>query len=156
MSVALWQQCIDFLRDELPSQQFNTWIRPLQVDGDQAEIRLYAPNRFVLDWVNDKYLNRIQELLDDLSQGQAPMVSLLATWYWQWTSASACCCLSVPGPAYKPSTPLRWTYVAEGFSRQSITAAPAKHPTLTTRSIFSVKWYPFWRFYKSDRDAIFG
>ncbi|HBT57488.1 MAG TPA: hypothetical protein DEA92_10220, partial [Pseudomonas sp.] len=29
MSVALWQQCIDFLRDELPSQQFNTWIRPL-------------------------------------------------------------------------------------------------------------------------------
>src|SRR5690606_31401235 len=29
------------------------------------------------DWVNDKYLNRIQELLDDLSQGQAPLVSLL-------------------------------------------------------------------------------
>lgn len=49
----------------------------MQVDGDQAEIRLYAPNRFVLDWVNDKYLNRIQELMDDLSQGQAPMVSLL-------------------------------------------------------------------------------
>ena len=68
VSVVLWQQCIDFLRDELPSQQFNTWIRPLQVDGDQTELRLYAPNRFVLDWVNDKYLNRIQELLDDLSQ----------------------------------------------------------------------------------------
>lgn len=67
---------MDFLRDELPSQQFNTWIRPLQVEGDQAELRLYAPNRFVLDWVNDKYLNRIQELLDDLSQGQAPLVSL--------------------------------------------------------------------------------
>ena len=77
VSVELWQQCIDFLRDELPSQQFNTWIRPLQADGDQSEIRLYAPNRFVLDWVNDKYLNRIQELLDDLSHGQAPLVSLL-------------------------------------------------------------------------------
>ena len=49
----------------------------MQVDGDQSEIRLYAPNRFVLDWVNDKYLNRIQELLDDLSHGQAPLVSLL-------------------------------------------------------------------------------
>ncbi|WP_291950308.1 DnaA N-terminal domain-containing protein, partial [Marinobacter sp.] len=46
VSVELWQQCIDFLRDELPSQQFNTWIRPLQADGDQSEIRLYAPNRF--------------------------------------------------------------------------------------------------------------
>ena len=68
---------MDFLRDELPSQQVNTWIRPLQVEGDHAELRLYAPNRFVLDWVNDKYLNRIQELLDDLSQGQAPLVSLL-------------------------------------------------------------------------------
>ena len=67
---------MDFLRDELPSQEFNTWIRPLQVEGDQAELRLYAPNRFVLDWVNDKYLNRIQELLDDLSQGQAPLLSL--------------------------------------------------------------------------------
>lgn len=76
MSVVLWQQCMDFLRDELPSQQFNTWIRPLQAEGDQAELRLYAPNRFVQDWVNDKYLNRIQELLDDLSQGQAPLVSL--------------------------------------------------------------------------------
>ena len=40
-------------------------------------MRLYAPNRFVLDWVNDKYLSRIQELLDDLSQGKAPMVTLL-------------------------------------------------------------------------------
>src|SRR5690606_18339335 len=77
VSVVLWQQCMEFLRDELPSQQFNTWIRPLQVEGDHAELRLYAPNRFVLDWVNDKYLNRIQELLDDLSQGQAPFVSLV-------------------------------------------------------------------------------
>ena len=77
MSVVLWQHCIDFLRDELPSQQFNPWIRPLQVEEDPGELRLYAPNRFVLDWVNDKYLNRIQELLDDLSQGQAPLVSLL-------------------------------------------------------------------------------
>ena len=77
MSTALWKLCLSRLEDDLSAQQFNTWIRPLQVDGDQAEIRLYAPNRFVLDWVNDKYLNRIQELLDDLSQGQAPMVSLL-------------------------------------------------------------------------------
>lgn len=76
MSVVLWQQCMDFLRDELPSQQFNTWIRPLQVEDGQGELRLYAPNRFVMDWVNDKYLNRIQELMDDLSQGQAPVVSL--------------------------------------------------------------------------------
>lgn len=104
MSVALWQQCIDFLRDELPSQQFNTWIRPLQVDGDQAEIRLYAPNRFVLDWVNDKYLNRIQELLDDLSQGQAPMVSLLIG-SRRATPAAAPAAPAAPAPTPRPIDP---------------------------------------------------
>ena len=105
MSVALWQQCIDFLRDELPSQQFNTWIRPLQVDGDQAEIRLYAPNRFVLDWVNDKYLNRIQELLDDLSQGQAPMVSLLIGSRRRATPAAAPAAPAAPAPNPRPIDP---------------------------------------------------
>lgn len=44
------------LRDELPSQQFNTWIRPLQVEAEGGELRVYAPNRFVLDWVNEKYI----------------------------------------------------------------------------------------------------
>ncbi|MET1079556.1 MAG: chromosomal replication initiator protein DnaA [Pseudomonas sp.] len=77
MSVELWQQCVDLLRDELPAQLFNTWIRPLQVEGDSAELRIYAPNRFVLDWVNDKYLGRLLELLDERSEGQAPALSLL-------------------------------------------------------------------------------
>ena len=93
------------MRDELPSQQFNTWIRPLQVDGDQAEIRLYAPNRFVLDWVNDKYLNRIQELLDDLSQGQAPMVSLLIGSRRRATPAAAPAAPAAPAPTPRPIDP---------------------------------------------------
>ena len=50
MSVELWQQCVELLRDELPAQQFNTWIRPLQVEAEGDELRVYAPNRFVLDW----------------------------------------------------------------------------------------------------------
>ena len=77
MSVELWQQCVELLRDELPAQQFNTWIRPLQVEGDTDELRVYAPNRFVLDWVNDKYLGRLLELLDERSSGKAPALSLL-------------------------------------------------------------------------------
>ncbi|MCM0990109.1 hypothetical protein KTC82_27175, partial [Klebsiella pneumoniae] len=40
MSVELWQQCVDLLRDELPSQQFNTWIRPLQVEAEGDELRV--------------------------------------------------------------------------------------------------------------------
>ncbi len=77
MSVELWQQCVDLLRDELPAQQFNTWIRPLQVEADGDELRVYAPNRFVLDWVNEKYFSRLMELLSERAPGPAPSLSLL-------------------------------------------------------------------------------
>jgi chromosomal replication initiator protein len=77
VSVELWQQCVDLLRDELPAQQFNTWIRPLQVEAEGDELRVYAPNRFVLDWVNEKYLGRLLELLGEHGNGIAPALSLL-------------------------------------------------------------------------------
>nr|WP_218649526.1 chromosomal replication initiator protein DnaA [Pseudomonas taiwanensis] len=77
VSVELWQQCVELLRDELPAQQFNTWIRPLQVEADGDELRVYAPNRFVLDWVNEKYMGRLLELLGERGNGLAPALSLL-------------------------------------------------------------------------------
>ena len=72
----MWQKCISILQDELPSEQFNTWLRPLKVMADQDEICLLAPNRFVLDWVKDKYLPRIEEIMDELSNGEAPPIAL--------------------------------------------------------------------------------
>jgi chromosomal replication initiator protein len=56
VSEELWQRCLTRLEDELPSQQYNMWIRPLQVaaSADGAELTLFAPNRFVVDWVRDK------------------------------------------------------------------------------------------------------
>jgi chromosomal replication initiator protein len=77
VSVELWQQCVELLRDELPAQQFNTWIRPLQVEAEGDELRVYAPNRFVLDWVNEKYLGRLLELLTERTNGLVPALSLL-------------------------------------------------------------------------------
>ena len=77
VSVELWQQCVELLRDELPAQQFNTWIRPLQVEAAGDELRVYAPNRFVLDWVNEKYLSRLLELLAERTNGMVPALSLL-------------------------------------------------------------------------------
>ncbi len=61
----LWNQCIRVLQAELPEQQFNTWIRPLQAVDDGPILRLLAPNRFVIDWVQDHYMERILELVDD-------------------------------------------------------------------------------------------
>lgn len=74
--LSLWQKCIDILQDELSSQQFNTWIRPLKVMGDEHDLCLLAPNRFVADWVKEKFLPRIEEILDELSDGESPAVAL--------------------------------------------------------------------------------
>ncbi|BBG28801.1 chromosomal replication initiator protein DnaA [Zymobacter palmae] len=78
MSTGLWQKCLAYLQDELSSQQFNTWIRPLQVESDMDSntLVLLAPNRFVRDWVSDKYLKRINELLREQTSGKPPKVSL--------------------------------------------------------------------------------
>lgn len=63
MYQSLWQSCLQVLEQELTLQQFNMWIRPLQLHSSEKLITLYAPNRFVLDWVRDKYMVRISELL---------------------------------------------------------------------------------------------
>jgi chromosomal replication initiator protein len=61
---------MDCLQEELPSQQFNTWIRPLQAAGDETRLQLLAPNRFVKDWVREKYLPRIRELVVQINAGR--------------------------------------------------------------------------------------
>ncbi|MDR3391441.1 MAG: chromosomal replication initiator protein DnaA [Sulfuriferula sp.] len=57
-----WQDSLSKLSHELPAQQFNTWIKPLKPVVTNNELNLMAPNRFVLDWVKDKFLSRIEEL----------------------------------------------------------------------------------------------
>lgn len=63
--VGIWQQCLTQLEKEIPSQQFSTWIKPLTT-GEAADevdqIRLLAPNRFVMQWVKERFLGRIHEL----------------------------------------------------------------------------------------------
>jgi len=62
--VSVWKKCLDRLEDELTSQQFNTWLRPLRAVQEAGQLRLYAPNRFVLDWVKDRFLVRIVALVE--------------------------------------------------------------------------------------------
>jgi chromosomal replication initiator protein len=72
----VWQQCIDRLRDELPSQQFNTWIRPLQAAREDNAITLFAPNRFIRDFVAEKYADRINDLVREFRAGEPIPVCL--------------------------------------------------------------------------------
>jgi chromosomal replication initiator protein len=69
-AVALWEHCINQLKAELTSAEFNTWILPLQARVDGPLLRLLAPNRFVLDWTRKHYADRLLELCARHSQGE--------------------------------------------------------------------------------------
>lgn len=59
-----WESCLLRFEQELPAQQFNTWIKPLRLEGEsspQEGLRLIAPNGFIMKWVRDRYLNRIED-----------------------------------------------------------------------------------------------
>jgi len=55
----LWNQCLRALENELSEQQFHTWIRPLQPVEENGSLKLLAPNRFVIDWIQDNCFNKI-------------------------------------------------------------------------------------------------
>ncbi|SQK77521.1 Chromosomal replication initiator protein DnaA [Tatumella ptyseos] len=74
MSLTLWQQCLTRLQDELPATEFSMWIRPLQAELNDNTLALYAPNRFVLDWVRDKYINSINGLLNEFCGSDIPVL----------------------------------------------------------------------------------
>lgn len=74
----LWDDCLGYLQHELPTQQYNTWIRPLIASTENGQLILSAPNRFVKDWVKDKYLQRIQEIVSDLNNGLLTHVDVVA------------------------------------------------------------------------------
>ena len=72
----LWSQCIRVLQAELSEQQFNTWIRPLQVVDEGSVLKLLAPNQFVIDWVRQHYLGRILEVVDDAGDNTEVVVEV--------------------------------------------------------------------------------
>jgi chromosomal replication initiator protein len=66
--MTLWNRCIRDLQAEIPEQQFNTWIRPLQAVEDGTVLRLLAPNRFVVEWLQEHYIERIMQTIDASKQ----------------------------------------------------------------------------------------
>src|SRR5215218_3836187 len=59
---AAWNACLDAFARELTPQQFVTWIQPLTCRHEGAGLTLTAPNRFVLQWVRDRFGPRIVAL----------------------------------------------------------------------------------------------
>lgn len=71
----LWNKCLTRLEDEFPAE-YNTWLRPLHPVETPNSLTLLAPNRFVVDWVAENFLQRIRTLIQELCEGDAPDIKL--------------------------------------------------------------------------------
>jgi chromosomal replication initiator protein len=76
LSESLWNRCLRVLENELPEQQFNTWVRPLQAIERNGELTLLAPNRYVIEWLGQNSLPRIKELIRAFAEDPAPELVL--------------------------------------------------------------------------------
>ena len=76
----LWDACLRRLEQELPAQQFNTWIRPLAPESDAPDdtLTLAAPNRFVLELVRERFAARIERLAAEASGRELGLRLVLA------------------------------------------------------------------------------
>ncbi|PID43614.1 MAG: chromosomal replication initiator protein DnaA [Gammaproteobacteria bacterium] len=76
MAENIWNQCLTLLEEEVPAQQFNMWLRPLHSDKKGEDVILYAPNKFVMEYVSDKFMSRIAELFRDISGLENQVIQL--------------------------------------------------------------------------------
>lgn len=76
VSASVWQKCLGLLQDEYSAQQFNTWLRPLQAHTEDQRLILFAPNRFVVDWVKKHFFSRIEELIKQFCGDEIKSISI--------------------------------------------------------------------------------
>src|SRR5262245_8398431 len=62
---AFWALCLQHFEHSLPQQQYKTWIQPLEARVSGRNLVVQAPNRFVLQWVKDRFLPVIEQLAQD-------------------------------------------------------------------------------------------
>src|SRR5512134_851405 len=73
---AFWTLCLQHFEQSLPPQQFRTWIQPLRAHREGSSLILEAPNRFVLQWVKDRFLPVIEQLARDRNEGASVLLEL--------------------------------------------------------------------------------
>jgi chromosomal replication initiator protein len=74
MDAINWDQCLTALQAELPEKEFNTWVRPLHAIEVSDGLKLLAPNRFAVDWVNAHLLPRLFDLLRRGATADTPVI----------------------------------------------------------------------------------
>ncbi len=101
-----WSLCLSQFEKDLPAQQFITWIKPLTVtQSGSAAYTVVAPNRFVQQWVRDKFLQRIQSLAQEHHTTPVSIELVLADKEPAHTPSRTLATSVIPIAAEKPSSP---------------------------------------------------
>jgi len=58
-NLVLWDKCLSKLEDEMEERDFHTWVRPLRANNTDSDFILYAPNRFIKDWLSDNLMSQL-------------------------------------------------------------------------------------------------
>ncbi|MCK5899034.1 MAG: chromosomal replication initiator protein DnaA [Methylococcales bacterium] len=120
-----WNNCLSRLENEIPSSDFSTWVRPLQAEESDKQINLLAPNRFVLDWVNQHYFTKFEKVIDEFSNGRLSLHLKVGTKVQKTTSTKNTQARKLP-PKKRPSflnSAFQFDSFVEGQSNQLAKAA---------------------------------
>ena len=133
-----WQHCLNRLSGDIPQQQFNTWIRPLRAEWQESGLALAAPNRFIRDFVAEKYLPLIHTYLLDVVAPAASQASVTVQ----------------SGQPTAPSsvTPIA-SEAAQAFSRPA-EAPPRPAPAALVSPSSLVEGYTFERFVEGKSNQL--
>ena len=78
-NVVLWDKCLSKLEDEVEERDFHTWVRPLYANNSDSELILYAPNRFIKDWLVDNLMEQLNATIQHFAgEGAKVTISLEA------------------------------------------------------------------------------
>ena len=133
-----WQHCLNRLSGDIPQQQFNTWIRPLRAEWQESGLALAAPNRFIRDFVAEKYLPLIHTYLLDVV---APAASQA----------------SVTVQSGQPAAPYSVTPIASGAAQalsRPAEAPPRPAPAALVSPSSLVEGYTFERFVEGKSNQL--
>ena len=84
-----WNRCLKRIRAEVSEQQFNTWLRPLQPQLDDGELKLFAPNRFVVDRLNQEFIDRLRAIAADVNGAPMRVIGVVGSVYRESPSVSS-------------------------------------------------------------------
>ena len=143
MQPSIWNQCIQALQADLTEQQINTWIRPLQPIEDAEGLRLLAPNRFIVDWVNNNCRQQIDAVVDGSTRWPAGSVRIEVGQHAPADSHRPATAAAMPETAPVPGVALNPSYTfdsyVEGKSNQLAKAAAyqvGQNPGLAYNPLF--------------------